>query len=58
MRAWLVAIAVVLGPPDDAVVAALVLRYLVKKAGVDVARTHRRRDPTTLGTIMRAARIR
>jgi len=47
----------VLGPLDDAVVAALVLRYLVKRAGVDVVRSHWRGDPATLETILRAARI-
>jgi uncharacterized membrane protein YkvA (DUF1232 family) len=47
----------VLGPLDDAVVAALVLRYLVKHAGVDIVRSHWRGDPATLGTILRAARI-
>ena len=47
----------VLGPLDDAVVAALVLRYLVKRAGVDVVRSHWRGDPDTLGVILRAARI-
>lgn len=47
----------VLGPLDDAVVAALVLRYLVKRAGVDVVRSHWRGDPATLDTILRAARI-
>lgn len=47
----------VLGPLDDAVVAALVLRYLVKRAGLDVVRSHWRGDPATLDTILRAARI-
>jgi uncharacterized membrane protein YkvA (DUF1232 family) len=47
----------VLGPLDDAVVAALVLRYLVKRAGVGVVRSHWRGDPATLDTILRAARI-
>jgi uncharacterized membrane protein YkvA (DUF1232 family) len=47
----------VLGPLDDAVVAALVLRYLVRRAGPDVVRLHWRGDPRTLGLIMRAARI-
>jgi uncharacterized membrane protein YkvA (DUF1232 family) len=47
----------VLGPLDDAVVAALVLRYLVKRAGSDVVRTHWRGEPATLDTILRAARI-
>jgi uncharacterized membrane protein YkvA (DUF1232 family) len=47
----------VLGPLDDAVVAALVLRYLVKHAGVEVVRAHWRGDPATLEMILRAARI-
>ena len=47
----------VLGPLDDAVVAALVLRYLVKRAGVEVVRTHWRGEPATLATMLRAARI-
>jgi uncharacterized membrane protein YkvA (DUF1232 family) len=47
----------VIGPLDDAVVAALVLRYLVKRAGVGVVRSHWRGDPATLGAILRAARI-
>jgi uncharacterized membrane protein YkvA (DUF1232 family) len=47
----------VLGPLDDAVVAALVLRYLVKRAGVEVVRTHWRGEPVTLATILRAALI-
>ena len=47
----------VLGPLDDAVVAALVLRYLVKRAGAEVVRSHWRGDPDTLERILRAARI-
>ena len=47
----------VLGPVDDAVVAALVLRYLVKRAGAGVVRSHWRGDPGTLERILRAARI-
>jgi uncharacterized membrane protein YkvA (DUF1232 family) len=47
----------VLGPLDDAVVAALVLRYLVKRAGAGVVRSHWRGDPDTLERILRAARI-
>ena len=46
-----------LGPLDDAVVAALVLRYLVRRAGPDVVRRHWRGDPRTLELIFRAARI-
>ena len=47
----------VLGPLDDAVVAALILRYLVRRAGPDVVRRHWRGDPHTLDLILRAARI-
>jgi uncharacterized membrane protein YkvA (DUF1232 family) len=47
----------VLGPLDDAVVAALVLRYLVKHAGVELVRAHWRGEPATLDVILRAARI-
>jgi uncharacterized membrane protein YkvA (DUF1232 family) len=47
----------VLGPLDDAVVAALVLRYLVRRAGPEVVRNHWRGDPRTLELILRAARI-
>ncbi len=47
----------VLGPLDDAVVAALVLRYLVRRAGPEVVRRHWRGDPRTLEMILRAARI-
>jgi uncharacterized membrane protein YkvA (DUF1232 family) len=47
----------VLGPLDDAVVAALALRYLVKRAGSDVVREHWRGEPSTLDAILRAARI-
>jgi uncharacterized membrane protein YkvA (DUF1232 family) len=47
----------VLGPLDDAVVAALVLRYVVRRAGPEVVRNHWRGDPGTLELILRAARI-
>jgi uncharacterized membrane protein YkvA (DUF1232 family) len=43
------------GPIDDAVVAALVLRHLVKRAGSDVVREHWQGDPRTIGLILRAA---
>ena len=45
----------VLGPPDDAVVAALVLRHLVHRAGAEIVREHWRGEPTTLEMILRAA---
>ena len=47
----------VLGPLDDVVVAALALRYLARRAGVDIVREHWRGEPATLDTILRAARI-
>jgi uncharacterized membrane protein YkvA (DUF1232 family) len=47
----------VIGPLDDAVVAALALRYLIRRAGPEVVREHWRGDPTTLDTILRAVRI-
>ncbi len=45
----------VIGPLDDAVVAALVLRHLVRRAGAGVVRSHWRGDPSTLARILRAA---
>ena len=45
----------VLGPLDDAVVAALVLRHLVHRAGADVVREHWRGEPDTLELILRGA---
>lgn len=47
----------VLGPLDDAVVAALVLRHLVKRAGPEVVREHWRGEPATLERILRAASV-
>jgi uncharacterized membrane protein YkvA (DUF1232 family) len=47
----------VIGPLDDAVVAALVLRYLVRRAGVEVVRRHWRGEPATLEIMLRAARV-
>jgi uncharacterized membrane protein YkvA (DUF1232 family) len=47
----------VLGPLDDAVVAALVLRHMAKRAGTDVVREHWRGTPATLDRLLRAARI-
>jgi uncharacterized membrane protein YkvA (DUF1232 family) len=48
----------VIGPLDDAVVAALVLRHLVRRAGSGVVRTHWRGDPATLELILRASGLR
>ena len=45
----------VIGPLDDAVVAALVLRHLVRRAGADVVRHHWRGAPNTLETILRVS---
>src|SRR5688500_10141305 len=44
-----------IGAIDDAVVAGLVLRHLVKRAGPDVVRDHWRGDPRTLGVLLRVA---
>lgn len=42
-----------LGPLDDAVVAALVLRHLLRTAGEDVVREHWNGDPATLDALLR-----
>jgi uncharacterized membrane protein YkvA (DUF1232 family) len=42
-----------LGPLDDAVVAALILRHLVRTAGGDVVAEHWRGDPATLARLLR-----
>lgn len=47
----------VIGPLDDAIVAALVLRHVVKHAGVEVVRMHWRGAPGTLDRLLRACRI-
>jgi uncharacterized membrane protein YkvA (DUF1232 family) len=46
-----------IGALDDAVIAALVLRHVVKRAGPDVVRDHWRGDPKTIGLMLRAARV-
>jgi uncharacterized membrane protein YkvA (DUF1232 family) len=46
-----------IGGLDDAVVAGLVLRHVVKRAGPDVVKDHWRGDPRTIGLLLRAARI-
>ncbi len=43
----------VLGPLDDAVVAALILRHLLRTAGRDVIAEHWRGDPGTLDRLLR-----
>lgn len=47
----------VLGPLDDAVVAALILRRLVRTAGEDIVAEHWRGDEDTLRKILRLARL-
>lgn len=46
-----------LGPLDDAVVAALVLRHVLRRAGRDVVVEHWRGEPRTLETLLRLARV-
>ena len=43
----------VLGPLDDAVVAALILRHLLRTAGRDVIAEHWHGDPGTLARLLR-----
>jgi uncharacterized membrane protein YkvA (DUF1232 family) len=43
----------VIGPLDDAIVAALVLRYLVKRTGPAVIREHWQGQPETLDRVLR-----
>ena len=45
-----------IGAIDDALVAAFVLRHVVKRAGADVVRDHWRGDPRTIGVLLRTAR--
>jgi uncharacterized membrane protein YkvA (DUF1232 family) len=45
----------VLGPFDDAVVGALVLRHVVRRAGADVVSSHWRGDEATLNVLLRLA---
>jgi uncharacterized membrane protein YkvA (DUF1232 family) len=47
----------VIGPLDDVIVVALVLRHLVKKAGPEVVRDHWRGDPAMLERALRALRL-
>lgn len=47
----------ILGPLDDVVIAALVLRHLVRKAGPDVVRDHWHGGDQSLQLILRVARI-
>jgi uncharacterized membrane protein YkvA (DUF1232 family) len=45
------------GAMDDAVVAGLVLRHVVKRAGPDVVKDHWRGDPRTIGVLLRVAGV-
>ena len=42
-----------LGPLDDAVVAALVLRHILRRAGPEIVTEHWRGDPATLARLLR-----
>lgn len=44
-----------LGPLDDVIVVGLVLRHLIKRAGVEVVQEHWRGDPRVLRTALRLA---
>jgi uncharacterized membrane protein YkvA (DUF1232 family) len=44
------------GPLDDAIVAALVLRHVLRTSGPDVVRDHWRGDPVTLARILGVGR--
>jgi uncharacterized membrane protein YkvA (DUF1232 family) len=46
-----------IGALDDAIVACLVLRHVVKRAGPTVVQDLWRGDPKTIGLVLRAARI-
>lgn len=46
------------GPLDDAIVAALVLRYTLRRAGSHVAAEHWHGDPATLAVLLRLSGVR
>ncbi|MFL5796641.1 MAG: YkvA family protein [Actinomycetota bacterium] len=48
----------VLGPLDDAVVAVLVLRHVIRRAGPEVVAEHWKGDPATLRRLLRLAGVR
>jgi uncharacterized membrane protein YkvA (DUF1232 family) len=48
----------VLGPLDDAVVGALVLRHVVRKSGPGIVAEHWRGDDATLRVLLRVAGVR
>ena len=47
----------VIGGIDDAIVAALILRHVVRRAGDEVVREHWKGDPKTIGLILRVAGV-
>jgi uncharacterized membrane protein YkvA (DUF1232 family) len=47
----------VAGPLDDAIVAALVLRHLIRTSGASVVREHWRGDPAVIDRLLGAGRI-
>jgi uncharacterized membrane protein YkvA (DUF1232 family) len=47
----------VIGPLDDAVVAGLILRHIVKVAGPDVVEDHWKGDPSTLRRVFQLMRL-
>jgi uncharacterized membrane protein YkvA (DUF1232 family) len=47
----------VIGPLDDVIVVAIVLRHVVRRAGPEVVAEHWRGDPRTLALAMRALRV-
>ncbi len=47
----------IVGPLDDAIVAVLVLRYVMRRTGREVVRPHWRGDPRTFDLILRLAGI-
>lgn len=47
-----------LGPLDDVIVVGLVLRHLIKRAGVEVVQEHWRGDPRVLRTALRVTGMR
>jgi uncharacterized membrane protein YkvA (DUF1232 family) len=47
----------VLGPLDDAVVAVLVLRHVIRRAGPEVVAEHWRGEPATLRKLLRLAGV-
>ena len=47
----------VVGPLDDAIVAAVALRVVIGAAGADVVREHWRGDPRTLERLIRWLRV-